>query len=276
MVIQYLGTAAAEALPAPYCRCRICMEARRAGGRDWRTRSQAVIDDTLVIDFPPDTYDHILRFGLDLRPVEHVLLTHSHDDHFYPQDLILRRPDVAVGLEGVMRVYGNAACRAKYEEAVEREHRPLEDFTRFQHFETVRPFETFRAGRYTVRTLAASHEPREECLLYRISDGEKTLFYGNDSGYFPEKTWSELEQSRLDLVSLDCTMLRLPQVPNHMNLEDVLRVRERLLRAGAASEKTVFVITHFSHNGNMTRQEIESFAAAHGFLAAWDGMRVEV
>ncbi len=276
MKIQYLGTAAAEALPAPYCRCRICCDARHAGGRARRTRSQAVIDDTLVIDFPPDTYDHMLRFGLDLRETEHILLTHSHDDHFYPQDLILKRPDVALDMPCILTVYGNGACRLKYEEAVVRERRPLKDFTDWQRFETVKSFECFQAGRYEIQTLAASHAPGEDSLLFIISDGKKQLFYGNDSGLFPEKTWQVLENSRLDLVSLDCTMLLCPRVPNHMNLEDVLLVRERLLRSGAAGEGTIFVLTHFSHNGGMTRREIETFARKHGFIAAWDGLSVEI
>lgn len=274
MKIQYLGTAAAEALPAPFCNCRICENARRKGGKEVRTRSQAVIDDCLVVDYPCDTYDHMIRFGLDMRKVEHVLLTHSHSDHFYPEDIILKRPDVAVELTGVLHIYGNEVNQEKYEEAVRKENRPMESFTDYQCYHTIHPFETFSLGNYTVTSLAANHDTREECLLYLINDGQHTLFYGNDSGLFPDGTWDYLKNYKLDIVSLDCTMLKLGRVFNHMNLEDVLLVKERMLTEGMADEQTVFVLTHFSHNGGMTAEELDVFAKENGFLAAYDGFTI--
>lgn len=48
MKLQYLGTAAAEGWPALFCECDHCKRAKEAGGRNIRTRSQAVIDDTLM------------------------------------------------------------------------------------------------------------------------------------------------------------------------------------------------------------------------------------
>ena len=44
MEIQYLGTAAAEGLPALFCECETCRKARDAGGKEIRTRTQAVVD----------------------------------------------------------------------------------------------------------------------------------------------------------------------------------------------------------------------------------------
>lgn len=54
MKIQYLGTAA-EGLPALFCECETCKHAAFLGGRNIRTRSQAIIDDALLIDYPADT-----------------------------------------------------------------------------------------------------------------------------------------------------------------------------------------------------------------------------
>lgn len=275
MKIQYLGTAAAEALPAPFCNCRICENAREKKGREIRTRSQAVIDDCLVVDYPCDTYDHMIRFGLDMRKVNHVLLTHSHSDHFYPEDIILKRPDVAWGLHDVLHIYGNAANQKKYQDAVEKEHRPMESFTNYQQYHKIDAFQTIQVGKYTVTPLEANHDTREDCLLYLIGDGEKTLFYGNDTGVFPESTWEYLKKCRLDIVSLDCTMLKMSHVFNHMNLEDVIWTKKKMLEEGIADENTVFVITHFSHNGDMTCDELDEFGREHGFLVAYDGFVVE-
>ena len=55
MKFQYLGTAAAEGWPAVFCRCEACEEAARRGGKNIRTRSQALVNDDLLLDLPPDT-----------------------------------------------------------------------------------------------------------------------------------------------------------------------------------------------------------------------------
>ena len=54
MEIQYLGTAAAEGLPALFCDCETCRKARNIGGKEVRTRTQSVVDGKILIDFPPD------------------------------------------------------------------------------------------------------------------------------------------------------------------------------------------------------------------------------
>ncbi|HBJ10614.1 MAG TPA: carbon-phosphorus lyase, partial [Ruminococcaceae bacterium] len=38
MKFQYLGTAAAEGFPGMFCSCDTCEKARKAGGRNIRTR----------------------------------------------------------------------------------------------------------------------------------------------------------------------------------------------------------------------------------------------
>ncbi len=45
MKLQYLGTAAAEGWPALFCDCYSCRRARIAGGRNIRTRSQAMLGE---------------------------------------------------------------------------------------------------------------------------------------------------------------------------------------------------------------------------------------
>ncbi len=64
MRIKYFGTAAAEGFPGLFCSCEACERARKAGGKNIRTRSQALIDRALLIDFPADTYMHVLHGGL--------------------------------------------------------------------------------------------------------------------------------------------------------------------------------------------------------------------
>jgi ribonuclease BN (tRNA processing enzyme) len=90
MKLTYLGTAAAEGWPALFCRCEYCKKALERGGKNLRTRSQAMVNDDLLIDFPADSFSHMQQNGLNFSAVKTLLITHSHMDHFSPTDLHLR------------------------------------------------------------------------------------------------------------------------------------------------------------------------------------------
>ena len=113
MKIQYFGTAAAEGWPGLFCRCGVCERARQAGGKNLRTRSQALIDGKILIDFPADSYLHMLRDGLDLPSIHTLILTHSHQDHWYPEDLAFRGEGFSHDIDGMLDIYGNDACAAR-------------------------------------------------------------------------------------------------------------------------------------------------------------------
>ena len=279
MKIKYLGTAAAEGIPALFCYCKSCEEARRLGGKSIRTRSQAIIDDALLIDFPADTYLHVLYGGLELHKVRHCLITHAHCDHLYPDEISMRHKNFAkipAKEEGALCFYGSRAVKKKvggiiYDYDLEQQDRAV-----FRH---VLPFQTYDVGGYAVTPLLATHDPMAEPYIYVIAKDGKTMLYGNDTGLFPEKTWDYLAKSgiRFDFVSLDCTEGDGPiGYDSHMNLERDLLVRERLYAIGCADEKTVFCANHFSHNGgNVTYGVFAERAKGKGFLTSYDGMTVE-
>lgn len=274
MRIRYLGTAAAEGWPALFCNCPYCREARKLGGRNIRTRSQAIIDDTLLIDFPPDTYLHVLRDGLDLRAVRHLLITHTHADHLFLFDIACRGLWYANDVEGVLTVYGNDRLREKYSvfAAGEDDGKQIKDRVRCVE---IPPFAAQEIGGYRVTPLLALHDRKERCYLYLIEREGRALLYGNDTGIFPEETWRFLSGKRLDLVSLDCTALGHKEGTNHMGVEDVLIVKQRMLDLRMADEGTRFVVTHFSHNGKMLHEEIVERVKPERIIVAYDGLEVE-
>ena len=78
MNIQFLGTGAAEGIPALFCNCNFCRSVRLRGGKAVRSRAQVLVDGELSIDFPPDAFYHGLGAGVDLSAVRYLLVTHSH------------------------------------------------------------------------------------------------------------------------------------------------------------------------------------------------------
>ena len=70
MTISFLGTGAAEGIPAPFCRCAACENARKVGGKEVRMRMGVLIDSTLLIDFSPDAFVEAMRFGADYTALQ--------------------------------------------------------------------------------------------------------------------------------------------------------------------------------------------------------------
>lgn len=86
MKLTFNGTAAAEGFPALFCECRYCQKARELGVKNIRTRTSCLIDDQYLIDFPPDTYMHVLYGKLKLSKIRHIIVTHSHEDRSYDRE----------------------------------------------------------------------------------------------------------------------------------------------------------------------------------------------
>lgn len=275
MDIQYLGTAAAEGWPALFCNCDICKRARTVGGKELRTRTQSIVDGKILIDFPPDTYTHALNYSLQLGQVEHLLVTHSHMDHFFPVELIHRHEHFGHNAKGILHVYGNEAVEKAFYDAVLIDRfkvHPLDDAVRFVRLE---PFGDFGADGYHIVPVPADHDKRETCFIFIIEKEGKRLLYGHDTGMnLSDEAWECIFRYKYDLISLDATMGRKQVDSYHMGLPDAVRFAKMLEEQGCIRKDTVKVINHFSHNGEMTHEQLEGFAKENGMIAAYDGMKV--
>lgn len=286
MKIQFLGTAAAEGWPGLFCRCPACAEARRRGGKNLRTRSQAIIDDRLLIDYPADTYMHMLNHNIDLPNIKSCIVTHTHEDHFYPAEMVMRGPWFANDIDDVpFTVYGNDSLMKIMEERVALDG-PEGQIPGYIDWKELERFTPVEIEGYRVTPMSAEHNRPEKCFIFLIEKDGETILYGNDTAPFPQDTWEYLEKTKphLNLVSLDCTFLVNRDGATHMGIEGCLRTRDRLVELGCADENTVWVINHFSHNGGIRatdgkmflHEELEELMAGHGFLVSYDGKTVSI
>ncbi len=113
MRLQILGSGGAEGWPAVFCGCLHCKRARELGGKNIRTRSGAQLGKKHKIDFSPDSFSQALRNRLDWAQLEHLFFTHSHNDHFYPNEIRMRRdtfahPPPGMSQKRILHVYGGA------------------------------------------------------------------------------------------------------------------------------------------------------------------------
>lgn len=274
MKIKFLGTAAAEGIPALYCQCDICKDAWKNKGRNIRTRSQAMIDEKFLIDFGPDTYAHTLNFEVPLDMIHHVIITHKHSDHFYPSDLLFRRPGYASKVDdGPLFVYG---CKPAYEAVYKIEER--ENMSDYLKAIEVTPLVPFEILDYKITPLPAHHDERAGAVIYLIETKEKSMLYAHDTGYFKEETWEHLKTltKPLDLISLDCTAsLRTGWRHGHLSFDCFLEVIDELKQLNVVDEHTKIIANHFSHNGNANYQTMADEAIKHNVIVSYDGMEVE-
>ena len=273
MVIRYQGTGAYEGIPALFCPCDTCREARTAGGADIRSRSGALVDGVLKLDFPPDSYWQMLRDGIDYALLTAVLITHTHTDHYAVWDLMTRLPHYA-NLPDVapLTIVGNEKCGELLAAELLKKHEP--DGGGRLEFLRIRPYVPLKLGNHTVTAVKANHKPSEEALNYVVERDGKKLLYAHDTGVFLPETLEFLKGMALDFVSMDCTSGLHDTGDHHMGLPNCRRMRDSLVRSGAARPGAVFALSHVSHNSHVSHARL--LEAADGFLVAHDGMETQI
>ena len=167
-------------------------EAARLGGRNIRTRSQALINRDLLLDLPPDTYLHKLQNGLDLSEVRCLFVTHWHMDHFYPQELTVRGSYYSHDMVSPeLDIYCAAETKALFDQLAWEANRETLDAL---HFHILTAFETVRSGDYRVTPLPANHmhelekDGRPHPYIYLIESAGRKLLYAHDTGIFCRKS----------------------------------------------------------------------------------------
>ena len=76
MKIKFLGTSAGWPLPRLGCNCEICIS---KDPKDTRTRTQILVNESILIDAGPETYKHL--DGIEVQKIDAVLISHEHPDH---------------------------------------------------------------------------------------------------------------------------------------------------------------------------------------------------
>ena len=278
MKILYLGTAAAEGIPAVFCQCALCREAEERGGRDLRMRSAALINDRLLTDVSPDLFAAKLRFRLDLGSVRNIVITHAHMDHFNREELSMFAPGFAhVRDRGKISLWGSAHTGRVWEEYIDTAIMKEPEMPKYFEFHVVEPFDSMDIDGVRVTVLNAVHSCPGS-VFYAFEQNGASLLYANDTGLFPQDTWEWLRGRKgmpFDVVSLDSTMGAVASSYNgHMTLEQNIYTRERMIAEGSATEKTRFICHHFSHNGKMLYRELEELMGPKGFTIAYDGLTI--
>ena len=283
MKIQYWGTAAAEGVPGIFCDCEVCRLAREHKGRKIRMRSQLLINDDLLVDFGPDTYANSLKYDFNLTRLQHLIITHPHEDHLYTEELWHRLKDYAcqIGTPS-LAIHGS-------EDTLMKLCKVDVDYKGFQNqnrviYDVMKPYETRQIGNYFVTPLPAEHGTKTP-FVYLIEEGSKSFLMLNDTGRPSYEVYEYLIKRGivLDAISFDTTfgyenvLKKYGKADSHMGLLDNVAVKGFLDMKGIADQRTVCIATHFSHQGiDADYDRMCEHAKKYGFIISYDGLEIEI
>lgn len=292
MQITFLGTGAAEGVPAVFSRTDEAMRIRKSGGRNLRTRNSLRIGNHHQIDFSPDNFWQMHRCGLDMYDIDHILITHSHEDHFVYDQIIAK--EMPAGTNGrPLNIYLSTkaadwlerqiSCSGLLESVTEEEAR------KFRGRYPVHPLDhgkSYRVGSLELFTLPGNHRVAatgERSINYLITfpNGD-TLLYALDTGYYTDDTWEMLTGRHIDTLIMDCTFggrTDRGEFPaGHLDASSFLKAIERMKQIGCLDTHSTIYATHINPDQGLDHEGLTRFfdASPHEVVVAYDTLSFEL
>ena len=249
MKIRMLGTG--------YGECKI----KKFISKDYRHRGGVLIDGAILLDAPHDVCDVADELGFSdmFDRLSAIFISHSHTGHF-DADAILR---LAKGK--TITVYADKEVLSLIPET-----------DNVITAEAV-PFRLIEHGEHKVMPLPSNHrtENRRERALNFVISRDKNLLYLLDGGFLHSDAYKLISELKFDAVIMDTAEELLPpraELMKHGSYETNRIIKGILTSAGAASDRTRFILTHIpSQKKRSVHEELSERAAEDGFSVAYDG-----
>lgn len=287
MKLTFLGTGAGEGYPGYWCECPHCTYARKHKGKNLRTNSCLAINEELLIDIGPASFDNAARFDVNLTQIRTLLITHSHEDHLYPQNLFWRDTDQSLLALSYMEkmtyggprfteipelnIYGNKfvidllnqsfKINSSHKMVLNEIHEGIE----------------FENNGYQIFPIRGNHGLEKGFAhSYVIKKDEKCLLYALDSGSFDEDQLELIKRFKYDIIIMEGTTGLNESYGGHMCLINNIHMRDLLNKSGCLKKDSRFILTHMSPHWCPPHDWYESIVETERMELAYDGWQIEI
>ena len=285
--MQFLGTAAAECYPNPFCECPSCRKARASADRRCkRRRSSLLFDEETLIDFNADMMYACAEFGVSLSRLKRVFLTHMHEDHFdYFNTAFM---NMSVTPAGPITFYASPAACSGFQsilDAVRALPHPLlndqlREMAQVARFVALEVGQTVEFPDLRVTPVAARHDGfflDEYGYNYLLEKPDHTTFYASDTGRLPEESLHFLEKHPVDTLIIEGSFGRttLPEGAGHLDCLSLCETIDRLYQQGTLHPQSRIYVTHIGHKGIYNLDDYQQFLDSRyqgRVQVAWDGL----
>jgi len=178
----------------------------------------------------------------NLAKLQHLLFTHSHDDHFAVRELQYLSPNFAPCRKKPLNVWATNEVIRKMIPEMDHfyERAPL-------RFHSLMPLDTVTVGNLDVTPITAHHKSDELCLNFILrenGEGGKTLLYTCDTGWYDPPTWEYLKTRKLDCVIMECGKGNSrSEYDGHLSINEVIQVQARLMDDNVITPETPLMAT---------------------------------
>lgn len=255
----FMGTGAGCGVPAFFCNCPACQEARelpRARRGDCGAMIQRAEGDglTTLIDTPPD-----IRHQLNREKVfsfDRLLVTHGHSDH----------------IGGMEELEYMVQLRTKSPLPIYASPGTLETIAHEYHYMTycldmheLMPYEAIELDGVRYTALPVHHAPGTYGFL--IETPHTRLFYASDTGPLPQETAERVRG--VDYLALDATYWKACPTDQHHSVQQAI---EEGLALDAGTVFLTHLCMHYAEP--ITLEELEAYLRQYNgrVRAAADGL----
>ncbi len=270
MKLYFLGTCAADYNPR--------LRGDLAGKHDKNARrSNAVLlNGNTLIDCGDWILEELAIAGVEMAAIQHVLVSHSHADHFRPDHLCTIAAAAghpihvwaSVDTLGLLakKSIGLAGAELLVPHALNSRCNPT----------------AVAVGELTVTALPSNHQtdiPGEETMHFLVEQDGRSLFYGTDGAWLPTVTGKHLFEKQLNCYLFDATCGDYDddyRIFEH-NTVPMIRTMIKVLRQhNAFAPDARLYLVHIAPSLHKPHDETVELAAADGLLVAYDGLEVEI
>ncbi len=294
MECRFLGTGAAQGFPPVFGRSNFYTQIRESCRQEIRSRTGFRLGNMHQIDISPDITWQLARHELDLYDLEHLMITHTHGDHFAPLEvfdaMIMTAEIPETVSDRPVKLYLSRAAASWLKDSylpsqknflTRRILEKLED-----HIDVValQYYQQYQAGMLRFETVKGFHKALGEdefSINYLLSNGQRNLLFACDTGFYSDDTWEYLKGKTADIVVMDATFGTMPDRGDvgdtHLNFETFHAQLDKMASIGFIDKDTEIYATHISCANGKSYEELQAVLDGYGWgtVLARDGMVIQ-